>query len=229
MMRQDSGQILLVDADDTLWENEACFRRVFAQFLDLMEGRGHRRMTALDELRRVERERCGKHGYGALNFARSMAETVDRLEGSAPSELRTEIDAMVQWILDHPIEPFPLVAETLEYLASRHRLLLVTKGALREQTDKIARSGLSCWFEAVEVLPEKDTGRYTDIVLRHDLDRTVTWMIGNSPKSDINMATAAGLRTVFIPHRTIWELECEPLTRAPDLELTRFHELRHHF
>lgn len=228
-MRQDPGQILLVDADDTLWENESYFRQVFEQFLDLMEARGHVRSEALELLQRVERERCSQFGYGSRNFARSMGETVRRLEGSTPDDLQQQIDLMVQWILDHPVEPFPQVASTLEHLAARHRMLLVTKGAHEEQSDKIQRSGFRRWFESVEILAEKDVARYRDIVTRHALDPLITWMIGNSPKSDINMAMEAGLRSVFIPHRTIWELERQPFSREPDLSLTRFRELRDHF
>ncbi|NRA95663.1 MAG: HAD family hydrolase [Planctomycetes bacterium] len=228
-MHQTAGQVLLVDADDTLWENEAYFRQVFEQFLDIMEARGHLRSDALDALQSVERERCVKHGYGSRNFARSMDETVRQMEGETPSKLMQEIDALVQWILDHPVEPFPGVAETLEDLASRHRMLLVTKGAHQEQNDKVERSGFARWFIGVEILFEKNAEHYREIVARNSLDSSITWMIGNSPKSDINMAMAAGLRTVFIPHRTIWGLERQPFTREPDLVLTQFSDLRLHF
>lgn len=228
-MRQPAGQILLVDADDTLWENEAYFRQVFGQFLDIMEARGHLRTDAMDELRSVERERCIEHGYGSRNFACSMEETVLRMEGETPSALTQEIGALVQWILDHPVEPFSGVEETLKDLAARHRMLLVTKGALQEQNDKIERSGFARWFVGVEILFEKSAERYGEIVGRHRFDPSLTWMIGNSPKSDINMAMAAGLRAVFIPHRTVWEPERQPFIREPDLVLERFSDLRLHF
>ena len=228
-MLQTAGQILLVDADDTLWENEAYFRQVFEQFLDIMGTRGHLRADTLDALQSVERERCVKYGYGSRNFARSMDETVRRMEGETPSKLMQEIDALVQWILDHPVEPFPGVAETLEDLASRHRMLLVTKGAHQEQNDKVERSGFARWFMGLEILFEKNAERYREIVARNSLDSSITWMVGNSPKSDINMAMAAGLRAVFIPHRTVWDLERQPFIREPDLVLTRFSDLRLHF
>ena len=228
-MRQAPGQILLIDADDTLWENEAYFRRVFEQFLNIMETRGHLRPNALEQLRSVERERCAIHGYGSKNFARSMDEVVRRMEGKTPPGLMSQIDSLVQWILDHPVEPFPDVAATLGELAARHRMLMVTKGAHQEQSDKVERSGFAPWFEAVEILFEKSADRYREIVARHGLDPSITWMIGNSPKSDINMAMAAGIKAVFIPHRTIWELERQPFIREPDFTLSRFSDLQRHF
>ena len=227
--RQPPGQILLIDADDTLWENESYFRRVFTQFLDIMEDRGWPREDALRELRAVEFQRCQRYGYGSLNFAESMKQVVLVMEGEPCSELSDRIDAMVQWILDHPVLPFDVVEHALDELASRHRLLLVTKGAYAEQNDKVERSGFRRFFSAVEILEEKDEKRYRGIVTRHELDPERTWMIGNSPKSDINMAMAAGVKAIFIPHRTIWELEQQPFIRPPDRELERFTELLDHF
>ena len=81
----------------------------------------------------------------------------------------------------------------------------------------------------LEILFEKNAERYREIVARNSLDSSITWMVGNSPKSDINMAMAAGLRAVFIPHRTVWDLERQPFIREPDLVLTRFSDLRLHF
>lgn len=229
-MREPEGQTLLVDADDTLWENEAHFRDVWAWFLDEMELRGHRRDQALDTLRRVERKRCARFGYGALNFALSIVDAVTEIEGSpCPPEFEAAIHAKKDWILGQDVEPFPRVDETLTELGSRHRLILVTKGAVDEQSAKIARSGLAHHFEAVEVVAEKDVAHYTEVIERHALDLPTSWMIGNSPKSDINRARAAGLKTVFIPHRTIWELEREPFPEAPGYTLERFHQLLDHF
>ena len=125
--RRPPGQILLIDADDTLWENESYFRRVFDQFLDLMEERGWLREDALRELKTVERQRCRRFGYGSLNFAQSMKQVVLVMEGEPCAELSARIDAMVQWILDHPVIPFDGVEHTLEELSGRHRLLLVTR------------------------------------------------------------------------------------------------------
>jgi putative hydrolase of the HAD superfamily len=108
-------------------------------------------------------------------------------------------------------------------------LLLVTKGNMSEQSDKVERSGLKPYFEAVEVVPEKNADNYHTIVEKYGLERSTTWMVGNSPKSDINPAIAAGLNAVFIPHADTWILEHAELCTAPPpqklLTLERFQLL----
>ena len=121
----------------------------------------------------------------------------------------------------------------LPELASRHRLLLVTKGDPAEQNKKLVRSGLAPHFSAIEVLPEKYETAYRFLADHHGCDAATTWMIGNSPKSDINPALAAGLHAIFIPHDFTWVLEHETVNQPPPnqtlLELPNFHELLHYF
>ena len=131
------------------------------------------------------------------------------------------------------IELLPAVDATLSQLREHHRLILVTKGNTVEQTDKLERSGLRPLFSAVEVLAEKNPAAYRDVALRYKCDPTSTWMIGNSPKSDINPALAAGLNAVFIPHDFTWVLEHESIDRPTTdlrlLELGAFDELLRYF
>jgi len=123
------------------------------------------------------------------------------------------------------------VPETLDALATRHDLLLLTKGDDEEQRRKIAVSGLAGRFRAALVVAEKDAAAYHDVVAAHDLDPARTWMVGNSPKSDINPALAAGLNAVFVPHERTWHLEHTDLSTGPGklLRLERFSDLRQHF
>ncbi len=127
----------------------------------------------------------------------------------------------------------PDVAETLAELASRHRLLVVTKGDEQEQLRKVERSGLEGYFDQVEVLPEKSEEAYRTLAMQQGFNCESTWMIGNSPKSDINPALAAGLNAVFIPHDFTWVLEHEVIARAPSnrilFEIERFGDLTKHF
>jgi len=59
------------------------------------------------------------------------------------------------------------------------------------------------------------------------LDRAVTFMIGNSPRSDINPALKAGLGAVFIPHPETWEHEHAEIDRLESrlIELENFLQL----
>jgi putative hydrolase of the HAD superfamily len=218
-------QALLCDADDTLWENNVYFLDALVAFLDLAEAAGAVRLAAEKTLREVEAARTKSHGYGSRNFAASLVESWRRLFGAPPAAIVARLEALGEIIFTHPIEVLPGVGETLAELGKRHALYVVTKGDPDEQRSKIERSGLAAHFRGAEILREKDEAGYRELVAKHGLDPATTWMIGNSPKSDMNPAIQAGLRTVFVPHRTIWEFEKAELIRPPDLVCARFDEL----
>jgi putative hydrolase of the HAD superfamily len=224
-----AGQILLCDADDTLWENNGYFLDVLVRFLDIVEARGIPRLAAERKLREVEAVRTRSAGYGSLNYAISLCETYELLLGPIPAATQQEIEALGRGIYEHPIELLPGVRETVSALAIRHELWIVTKGHYEEQLSKIQRCGIAPAFRGFEILPEKVPETFQELVDRHGFDRERTWMIGNSPKSDMNTASSIGLKTVHVPHRTIWEFEHEEFKRPPDLRLTRFAELLEHF
>jgi putative hydrolase of the HAD superfamily len=110
-------------------------------------------------------------------------------------------------ILECPMEVIAGVEETLAYLAPRHDLTLFTKGHPEEQKLKIDRSGLGQYFAHTAIVKEKDAAAYRALVADRGMDPARTWMIGNSPKSDVNPALAAGLNAVFVPHEFTWALE----------------------
>ena len=182
----------------------------------------------------VERECILKHGYGLHSFAHALVDTFERLsvEPVTP-ELHAQIHGFAHTIADQPLEHLPEVPETLQHLKQRHHLILLTKGALAEQTGKVERSGLKEYFAAVEIVAEKNPSTYRRVVEKYALEPEAAWMVGNSPKSDINPALAAGLNAVFVPHGDTWILEHEELNPAPPAQklliVGRFAELRDHF
>jgi putative hydrolase of the HAD superfamily len=229
-----SGQTLLIDADDTLWENNIYFERAIAQFISFLNHHEFSPEQVREVLNDVERECIVKHGYGLHSFAHALVDTFERLSvNPVTPELHAQITGLAHSIADQPIELLPEVSETLQYLSARHRLVLVTKGAIAEQWGKIERSGLLQFFAATEIVAEKNLTAYETVVEKHALRREQTWMIGNSPKSDINPALAVGLNAVFVPHGDTWILEHEELNAAPRAQrlliVGRFAELREHF
>lgn len=228
-MHSGLRQTLLIDADDTLWENNSYFIEALVRFLDRMEELGVARQIVERTLREKERARTRIGGYGSLNFAASLEETAAALLGPVAPDLSAEIDGLGRGIYHHAIELLPRVRETVATLSQRHDLWIVTKGHLAEQLGKVERSGLRPYFRGVEVMREKDPASYADIVDRHGFDRARTWMVGNSPKSDIVASAGAGLRTVYVPHRTLWELEEASMTEPPTLTLVTFQDLLLHF
>lgn len=232
--RRDTPQTLLFDADDTLWENNIYFERAIAGFVELLAHPTWTPQEVRDAFNALEHERVAAHGYGARSFRASLLTAVERFHGRGCTERETaRIHELTAAILDAEIELLPDVAETLADLAERHTLVLMTKGDPAEQTAKLERSGLQHLFRHVEVVREKHREAYLDLRSRYRHDAVHTWMIGNSPKSDINPALAAGLHAIFVAHPNTWVLEHEPLAEAPPgqhrLQVERLSDLLHLF
>jgi putative hydrolase of the HAD superfamily len=212
-----SGQTLLIDADDTLWENNIYFERAIAAYIGYLDHQTHTPEQVREALNQAERETILSHGYGLTSFTQSLITCFERLTAGPVSEHQhAQILSFAQSIAEQEIELLPGVAELLPQLAERHRLILMTKGSQAEQADKLARSGLAPSFSAVEIVAEKNPATYAEVVARHQCAPKTTWMIGNSPKSDINPALAAGLHAVFIFHKDTWVLEHAEISTAPD-------------
>lgn len=234
MSRNNNSQTLLIDADDTLWENNIYFERAIADFISFLNHHERTPAEVRAILNEVEREAIVTHGYGLRSFTHSLVTTFERLsvEPITPA-LHETIHGFARTIAEQPVQFLPKVPEALAYLSERHQLILVTKGDLAEQKRKVEHSGLRDFFQAVEILSEKNAAAYQKIVDHHQLEKERTWMVGNSPKSDINPALAAGLNAIFVPHGDTWVLEHEELAEATPplrlLVLTQFAELTKHF
>jgi putative hydrolase of the HAD superfamily len=230
----NGAQTLFIDADDTLWENNVYFERAIAKFISFLNHREYTPAQVREVLNQVERESIVKHGYGLHSFAHSLVDTFERLsvEPITP-ELHETIHSFCHEIAEHPVEFLPSVPETLQYLSARHHLILMTKGAMAEQSGKVERSGLKEYFDAIEIVAEKNAQIYAEMISKYALTPRETWMIGNSPKSDINPALAAGLNAVFVPHGDTWILEHEEVATAQPpqqlLIVNQFAQLQEHF
>ncbi len=227
-----TGKVLIFDADDTLWENNVLFERVIADFLTWLDhptlNPGEVR-AVLDD---IEAANAVSHGYGSKMLLRSLHECFQRLsDRPATEDERAAIDRVASALIDHEVEPIPGVAETLSRLGERHSLLLLTKGDTEEQQRKLDVSLLGHHFEHVHIVAEKNADTYAGLVERHGLSTGDTWMIGNSPKSDIRPARAVGMNAVFIPNRHTWVLEHDEIDDTDEriLTLRTFPDLLRHF
>jgi putative hydrolase of the HAD superfamily len=227
-------QTLLIDADDTLWENNVYFERAITSFISYLDHRVHTPEEVRSHLNHVEHLTIASHGYGLNSFRQSLIACFEQLtDQPVTPEKHHRIESFAQSIADQEIELLPGVEPTLTDLATRHRIIMVTKGNPDEQRGKLRRSGLASHFSAVEVLPEKHTDAYLSLAGHHGCEAATTWMIGNSPRSDINPALAAGLHAIFIPHDFTWVLEHEIVNSPPPgqtlLELPVFSDLLQYF
>jgi putative hydrolase of the HAD superfamily len=226
------GQVLIFDADDTLWENNVLFERVIDDFLDWMEHPTLDRTEIRLILDDIEAANAVTHGYGSKVFLRSLRECLSRLrERPATASENRRIEELAVALLEHRVELIPGVAETLSDLGERHHLLLLTKGDADEQQRKLMASTLAHHFQGVHIVMEKNVDVYRRLAEEHTLAPETTWMIGNSPKSDILPARRAGMNAVFIPNSSTWVLEhaeLDPGDRGV-LHLRTFAQLLDHF
>ena len=210
-----------LDADDTLWHNETIFRLTQDRLREMMVDIAPE--AALNaKLAEVESRNLRLYGYGVKGFTLSMIETAMELTGNAPpGRLIADILAAGREMLNHPVEPLPGVEAALADLSEHFRLVLITKGDLLHQEQKLAASGLGDLFAAVEIVSEKDAGTYARVFERHGTGATEAVMAGNSIRSDILPALQAGSWAAHIPYPITWAHEAA----EPPTEHQRFVEL----
>lgn len=226
-------QTILIDADDTLWHNNIYFERTTDAFIDYLKHSTLDRDEVRHVVMEIERANLKNNGYGAESYAANLVEAYRSLsERQIDQRQLDDVFNFGMSILDADIELLHGVSETLEDLSARHELVLFTKGNPAEQRSKIERSGISQHFGHVRIVPEKDVRAYIEVIGTVGAISDLTWMVGNSPRSDINPALSAGLNAVFIPYEHTWELEVEEITTPEGrtfLRLSRFPELTRHF
>lgn len=224
---------LIFDADDTLWENNIYFERAFDEFVEYLAHSSLSTAQVRDVLNEIELANAKTHGYGSKNFGRNLQHAYQHLaERQVQEDDLNHVMSLAERILEQPIQLMEGVEETLAYLALRHDLTLFTKGHVEEQRLKLDRSGLEQYFAHTAIVKEKDAPAYRRLVEERGFHPPETWMIGNSPKSDINPALEAGLNAVLVPHAHTWVLEHQDLPRDADgrlVKIENFSDLRAHF
>jgi putative hydrolase of the HAD superfamily len=202
-----SLSVIGFDADDTLWQNEAFFRLTEDRFASLLADfaeNDHLRERLIE----AERRNIGHYGFGIKGFTLSMIETaIDVTEGRVGASVIAEVLEMGREMLSHPVELLPHVEAVLGRLSDTHPLVLITKGDLLHQEQKLAASGLGDLFAGVEIVSEKHAGVYARAFAEHGRGAAHAMMVGNSMKSDVVPALEAGAWGVHVPHGPTWALE----------------------
>jgi putative hydrolase of the HAD superfamily len=205
---------LIFDADDTLWDSNVHFLEAQAAFLKALGRAGlsdHAIIQAA--IRTHELTIIEEIGYGRRPYVMALHRVIEEIvHPDFHEEVLVTVASIGEDLMNRHCELLPGVQETLAELASRHRLMVFTKGQPAEQMGKIERSGLRKFFARIGIPLEKDVAAYRRLLAQAELDPGRTVMIGNSPRSDINPAIQAGLRgAVYVPHPHTWELEHEEL------------------
>jgi putative hydrolase of the HAD superfamily len=225
---------LLIDADDTLWENNVHYMHCSENLSAWLVGLGVARPSIASTIAHYEQQLLPTFGYSPHGFIEALALATRQLAIAYQIEVTPDLIEKARSfgtpMLHPPMVLFPRVRETLAVLARHSRLVLVTKGDQVLQKKKLERSGLAAFFNQVYVLVEKDADGYLELVRRENLEPIDTWMIGNSPKSDINPAIEAGLHAIFIPYDNTWSAECVDIIQsARVITLPHFFDLLDYF
>ena len=195
------------DADDTLWVNETYFRETEDKFAALLQ-EFETKNKIDNELFAKEMENLGLYGYGVKGFMLSMLETAIELSsGQVNSQTLSKIIGMGKEMIEKPVELLDGVEEVLQYLAPNYRLIVMTKGDLLDQERKLQKSGLSKYFQHVEVLSDKKEKNYSDLLTHLQIEVDEFVMIGNSLKSDVLPLLNIGAKAIHIPFHTTWAHE----------------------
>ena len=203
-------ETIAFDADDTLWHNETLYREAQARLEDLLSPWGSQKEIH-NVLTEKEMGNLSLYGYGIKAFTLSMIETALKISGNQIGADRIEkILALGRSMLNAQVNLLPGVKDVLRTLSRTHRLMVITKGDLLDQTSKVTRSGLQGCFSLVEVLNQKTPEAYRGILDKHNLDIKTFLMVGNSLRSDIAPVLALGGKAVHIPADTTWEHEMLP-------------------
>jgi putative hydrolase of the HAD superfamily len=215
--------IIAFDADDTLWHNERMYAAAEEKFVEMLSKYYEREFISA-RLFETEMHNMASLGYGAKAFTLSMIETAIQLSDSRISA--EEIGQVLQFgkdILTAEVDLFPHVRETIPLLAEKHPLMLITKGDLLDQESKLARSGLTDYFQHVEIISDKNANSYRRIFERYEIKPESFLMVGNSLKSDILPVLELGAHAVHIPFEITWAHE---VAEAPAAEHPGYYSLR---
>lgn len=202
-------EVIALDGDDTLWHSEQLFVDTQTAFRELLAPHTDLDDSALDALLvEVERRNLPTFGYGVKAFTLSLLETaIEVTDGGIPSRHLLSVLDLGKVLLDHPVQLLDGVADAVDALTDRYRVMVLTKGDLLHQESKVARSGLAHLFWQVEVVSEKDEATYRRVLDRWRIDPTTFVMVGNSVRSDVLPPLAAGARAVHVPYHVTWALE----------------------
>jgi putative hydrolase of the HAD superfamily len=216
------------DADDTLWHNETIFEKTHERYRALLACY-HDTATVDRTLFATEMRNLELYGYGVKGFTLSAIETAIQLTaGKISGEEIRQLIELGREMLSHPVELLEGVPEILAELAGRHRLLVITKGDLRDQERKLTKSGLAEHFDQVEIVSEKDAATYERILRRHDIAADRFLMVGNSLRSDILPVLALGAAGAHVPYPLTWaaeRVEDVPIVEGRLFRLVNLREL----
>jgi putative hydrolase of the HAD superfamily len=199
--------VIALDADDTLWHCESLFQETQTRLIEILDQYAdHESVTA--RLHDTEEANIRLFGFGIKGFTLSMIETaIEISDRKISAEDIHEITMMGKAMLDSPLELFEGIEDTLEELARRYPLYLITKGDNMDQYNKIEKSNLASYFKQIDVVLKKNVETYQDLFTGYETDPRRALMAGNSVPSDVLPVLELGGWGVHIPYYVVASFE----------------------
>jgi putative hydrolase of the HAD superfamily len=200
-------KIIAFDADDTLWHNEPYFDEAQAKFCELFADYASKQ-EILQLILSHQVKNLPLYGFGIKAFTLSMIDsalelTNDQISGHGIQKI---ID-IGRDLLQKPVELLPNVEEVLNELKGKYKLVVATKGDLKDQHRKLHDSGIGHYFHHIEVMSDKKELDYEKMLGRLDIKPDNFIMIGNSLKSDVLPVLNIGGHGYHVAYHTTWEYE----------------------
>jgi putative hydrolase of the HAD superfamily len=218
-------EVIGFDADDTLWHNETLYHQSKEDLSQILANyrEPHETKSCLDK---TEVANIEYYGYGIKSFTLSMIETaIDVSDGKVTAEEINSVITIAKMMLAAPVDLVDGVEATLDSLSSSYDLMLITKGDQFEQERKIRISGISNYFDYLEVVGEKSVSTYRRVLEKYNLEPTRFLMVGNSLRSDILPVLKIGGQAVYIPNETTWFHENADNQEIGDFEYVELEQI----
>lgn len=200
-------KVIAFDADDTLFINEPFFEEAEEQFQGLMADFLSKQSVS-QTLFKTQIDNLPMYGYGIKGYILSMIESANQItQGNISSKIYDRILEIGKELLNKPIVLLDEVEQTLKYLDGKYKLVVATKGDLKDQHRKLHLSGLGSFFHHIEVMVEKEQIDYEKMLQRLEIRPESFLMIGNSLKSDVLPVLQVGGAAVHVPYHTTWAHE----------------------
>lgn len=215
-------QIIAFDADDTLWATEDYFREAEKKFSKIINCHENHEETMKLHFESIL-QNMPIYGFGIKAFVLSSLEAAVKItKKQLSNEQMMAIINIGKEMLNAKVELLPEVENTLKKLKEHYQLVVLTKGDLLDQQRKLKESGLSCYFEHMEVMSDKKTKDYEILFRLFNINAREFTMIGNSLKSDVLPIVELGGCGIHIPYHTTWEYEQMDMNT---IDQTKYHSL----
>lgn len=200
-------KVIAFDADDTLWHNEPYFEEAQEKFSELFQNYASKQELA-QQVYLHQVKNLPMYGFGIKAFILSMIETAITITNhQLPEKVLEQILKIGKDLLEKPVELLPEVEKVLKELNGDYKLIVATKGDLKDQHRKLHDSGIGHYFHHIEVMIDKMEIDYQKMLQRLEIDPEYFIMIGNSLKSDVLPVLEIGGTGIHIPYHTTWAYE----------------------